>query len=86
MWERLQHNIGREFEESVNGLKLDRQLKKKNTARQCYNKEFTLMDLVKIFTDEAGKICKNKTVANLIALESLKEYIKKHVGNMEIVS
>ncbi len=86
MWERLQHNIGREFEESVNGLKFDRQLKKKNTARQCCNKEFTLMDLVKIFTDEAGKICKNKTVANLIALESLIDYIKNHVSNIRIVS
>jgi hypothetical protein len=86
MWEKLQHNVGREFEEPVNGLKLDRQLKKKNTSRQCYNEKFTLMDLVETFTDEAGNICKNKTVANLIALESLKDYIKKHVGNIEIVS
>ncbi len=99
MWERLQHNDGQEIVEPVGttrlggpvkGFKFDRRLKRKNTtnsgqARQ-YNKGLTLMDLVEIFTDEAGKICKNKTVANLIALESLKDYIKKHVGNIKIVS
>ncbi len=98
MWERLQHNDGQEIEEPVGttgsggpvkGFKFDRRLKRKNTANsgqaRQYNEELTLMDLVEIFTDEAGKICKNKTVANLIALESLKDYIKKHVGNIKIV-
>jgi len=99
MWERLQHNDGQEIEEPVGttrsggpvkGFKFDRRLKRKNTANsgqaRQYNEGLTLMDLVEIFTDEAGKICKNKTVANLIALELLKDYIKKHVGNIKIVS
>ncbi len=101
MWEKLQHNDGQEIEEPagtarsgwpVKNFKFDRPLKikRKNTANsgqaRQYNEGLTLMNLVETFTDEAGKICKNKTVANLITLESLKEYIKKHVGNIEIVS
>jgi hypothetical protein len=86
MWEKLQHNVDRESEEPVNNLKLDRQLKKKKTARQCYNKKFTLMDLLKIFTDEADKICENKAIANLIALESLRDYIENHVSNIKVIS
>jgi hypothetical protein len=83
----------------VKDFKFDRQssaqlmplkIKRKNTANsgqaRQYNEGLTLMDLVEIFTDEAGKMCKNKTVANLIALELLKDYIKKHVGNIKIVS
>jgi hypothetical protein len=84
MWEKLRHNVGQELEESIKGFKLGRQLKKKNTSGK-YNGKFTLMDLVKIFTDEADKICENKTIANLIALESLRDYIKNHVSNIKIV-
>ncbi len=89
MWENLQRNIGQELEEtaratssgrSVEGLRL----KRKNTARQN-NGRFTLMDLIAIFTDEANKICKNKDIANLIALESLRDYIRKNVSNIKIV-
>ncbi len=99
MWERLQHNDGQEIEEPagtarsgwpVKDFKFDRLLKRRDTANsgqeRQYNEGLTLMDLVETFTDEAGKICKNKTVANLIALELLKDYIKKHVGNIKIVS
>jgi hypothetical protein len=89
MWENLQRNISQELEEparttssgrSVEGLRL----KRKNTARQN-NGRFTLMDLIAIFTDEANKICKNKNIANLIALESLRDYIRKNVSNIKIV-
>ncbi len=89
MLEKLQRNVSQEHEEparttssgrSVEGLRL----KRKNTARQN-NGRFTLMDLIAIFTDEAEKICKNKTIANLIALESLRDYIRKTVSNIKIV-
>jgi hypothetical protein len=89
MWENLQRNISQELEEparttssgrSVEGLRL----KRKNTARQN-NGRFTLMDLIAIFTDEANKICKNKDIANLIALKSLRDYIRKNVSNIKIV-
>ena len=92
MWEKLQHNDGQEIEESAGTTRPGGpvKIKRRNTAdsgqARQYNEGLTLMDLVETFTDEAGKICKNKAVANLIALESLKDYIKKHVGNMEIVS
>ena len=43
------------------------------------------MDLIAIFTVEAEKICKNKTIANLIALESLRDYVRKNVSNIKIV-
>ncbi len=80
MLENLQGNIGQELEESVVGFRL----KGKNKSRQN-NGRFTLMDLITIFTDEANKICKNKDVANLIALESLRDYIRKNVSNIKIV-
>ncbi len=89
MFEKLQHNVSQEHEEpaittssgrSIEGLRL----KRKDTERQN-NERFTLMELIAIFTDEAEKICKDKTIANLIALESLRDYIKKNVSNIEIV-
>ena len=89
MLEKLQRNVSPEHEEparttssgrSIEGLRL----KRKNTERQN-NGRFTLMELIAIFKDEAEKICKNKTIANLIALESLRDYIKKNVSNIKIV-
>ena len=65
------------------------QLKKKNIKRRNTLKQrdtkFTIMDLVKIFSDEAYKICKNKALANSIALESLMDYVRKHVKNINIL-
>ncbi len=84
MLEKLQRNVSQEHEESIEGFKFNRKLKGKNTERQN-NGRFTLMDLIAIFTDEAEKICKNKTIAKLIALESLGDYIKKNVSNIKIV-
>lgn len=84
MWEKSQYNVGCEFEEPVEGIKFDRQLKKRNTPKQ-YKRRFTLMDLIAIFTDEADKVCKDKVVAHQIALESLRAYVKKNVRNIKIV-
>ena len=40
-----------------------------------HNPQYTIMDLVAIFTDEAVKVCTNKDIANLIALESLNDVV-----------
>ncbi|GAX60508.1 anaerobic dehydrogenases [Candidatus Scalindua japonica] len=45
---------------------------------------FTIMDLVTIFTDEADKVCANKRIANLIAMEALNDYVQDHVNNVKI--
>ena len=50
-----------------------------------HNPQFTIMDLVAIFTDEADKVCTNKDIANLIALESLNDYVKGQVNNIKFV-
>jgi hypothetical protein len=56
----------------------------KNAALR-HNPQFTIMDLVAIFTDEADKVCTNKDIANLIALESLNDYVKGQVNNIKFV-
>ncbi|MDP6432769.1 MAG: hypothetical protein QGI15_00435 [Candidatus Scalindua sp.] len=56
----------------------------KNAALR-HNPQFTIMDLVAIFTDEADKVCTNKDIANLIALESLNDYVKGKVSNIKFV-
>jgi|TARA_B100001079_G_scaffold115015_1_gene98952 hypothetical protein len=50
-----------------------------------HNPQYTIMDLVAIFTDEADKVCTNKDIANLIALESLNDYVKGKVSNIKFV-
>ncbi len=50
-----------------------------------HNPQYTIMDLVAIFTDEADKVCTNKDIANLIALESLNDYVKGQVSNIKFV-
>ncbi len=54
----------------------------KNAALR-HNPQYTIMDLVAIFTDEADKVCTNKDIANLIALESLNDYVKGKVSNIK---
>ncbi len=56
---------------------------KENLENQ-HNIHFTIMDLVTIFTDEADKVCTNKRLANLIALEALNDYVQGHVNNVKI--
>ena len=58
----------------------------KKVFENDYNIYFTIMDLVAIFTDEAEKVCTNKRIANLIALEALNDYVKGHVNNVKISS
>lgn len=50
-----------------------------------HNPQYTIMDLVAIFTDEADKVCTNKDIANLIALESLNDYVKGKASNIKFV-
>ena len=50
-----------------------------------HNPQYTITDLVAIFTDEADKVCTNKDIANLIALESLNDYVKGKVSNIKFV-
>lgn len=46
--------------------------------------QYTIMNLVSIFTDEADKVCTNKHIANLIALNSLNDYVKENVNNLKV--
>ena len=48
------------------------------------NTQCTLMDLISIFSNEADKVCANKELANLIALEALSDYVEDHVSNLKI--
>lgn len=57
-----------------------------NLISQRYRIGLTVMDLVAIFMDEANVICKNKNLAKEIALETLKDYIKKNVGNIKVIA
>ena len=45
----------------------------------------TIMDLVAIFMDESNAICKDKSIAKKVALDSLSDYIKKNVSNVKII-
>jgi hypothetical protein len=58
----------------------------KTNLENCHNTHFTIMDLVSVFADEADKICSNKRMANLIALEAINDYVKGHVNNVKISS
>ena len=48
------------------------------------NTDFTMMDLVSVFEDEAVKVCSNKRIAHLIALEAINDYVEGHVDNIKI--
>jgi len=38
------------------------------------------------WNDEADKVCMNKSVAHLIALDALNDYVQGHVNNVKISS
>jgi hypothetical protein len=42
------------------------------------------MDLVSVFEEEAYKVCSNKRIAHLIALEAINDYVEGHVSNVKI--
>ncbi len=58
---------------------------KNNLENHC-DTHFTVMDLVSVFEDEADKICMNKRVAHMIALDALNDYVKGHVNNVKLSS
>jgi len=58
---------------------------KSNVTTQV-NTQCTIMDLVSVFSNEADKVCANKDLANLIALEALSDYVEGHVSNLKISS
>jgi len=89
MLEKLQYDL--ENDTDVQDLPEVASLSSKNkeslnkNAALRHNPQFTIMDLVAIFTDEADKVCTNKDIANLIALESLNDYVKGQVSNIKFV-
>ncbi len=87
MLEKLQYDLGNDSD--VQDLPEVASLSSKNkgsfnrNAALRHNPQYTIMDLVTIFTDEADKVCTNKDIANLIALESLNDYVKGKVSNIK---
>ncbi len=89
MLERLQYDLRNDadVQDSTEVASLSSKNKEslnRNAALQ-HNPQYTIMDLVAIFTDEADKVCMNKDIANLIALESLNDYVKGQVSNIKFV-
>ena len=89
MLERLQYNLRndadvQELTEVASFSGKNKGSLNRNEALR-HNPVYTIMDLVAIFTDEADKVCTNKDIANLIALESLNDYVKGHVNNIKFI-
>ncbi len=89
MLERLQYDLRNDtdVQESTEVASLSSKNKESlnRNAALGHNPEYTIMDLVAIFTDEADKVCTNKDIANLIALESLNDYVKGQVNNIKFI-
>ncbi len=89
MLEKLQYDLSNytDVEKSTELISLSSKNKESlnRNAALRHNPQYTIMDLVTIFTDEADKVCTNKDMANLIALESLKDYVKGHVNNIKLI-
>jgi len=89
MLERLQYDLGNDtdIQESteVDSFSSKNKESLNRNAALGLNPEYTIMDLVAIFIDEADKVCTNKDIANLIALESLNDYVKSHVNNIKFI-
>ncbi len=58
----------------------------KDNLENQLDEHFTVMDLVSVFEDEADKVCSNKRIAHLIALEAINDYVEGHVNNIKISS
>ncbi len=89
MLEKLQYDLRNDtdVQESTEVASLSSK-KKESLSRNAalrHNPQYTIMDLVATFTDEADKVCTNKDMANLIALESLNDYVKGHVNNIKFL-
>ncbi len=89
MLEKLQYDLSNytDVEKSTELISLSSKNKESlnRNAALRHNPQYTIMDLVTIFTDEADKVCTNKDMANLIALESLNDYVKGHVNNIKFI-
>ncbi len=89
MLEKLQYDLSNhtDVEELTEVTSLSSKNKKSvnRNAALRHNPQYTIMDLVATFTDEADKVCTNKDMANLIALESLNDYVKSHVNNIKFI-
>ncbi|MHC4183035.1 MAG: hypothetical protein ACYSR0_06780 [Planctomycetota bacterium] len=81
----LSNYSGVEESTEVAGLSSKNKESLNRNAALRHNPQYTIMDLVAIFTDEADKVCMNKDMANLIALESLNDYVKGHVNNVKFI-
>ncbi len=79
MLEKLQYDLGNDsdVQDSTEVASLSSKNKESlnRNAALRHNPQYTIMDLVAIFTDEAVKVCTNKDIANLIALESVNDYV-----------
>jgi hypothetical protein len=70
-----------------------RKLKRRNLVRcnkdsiisEPGKENIALDELVTIFNEEAYKICRNRQIAKLIALNTLQEYVLKYTKNLTIV-
>jgi len=87
--EKLQYDLRNDtyVQESIEVASLNSKNKEslnRNTALG-HSPQYTIMDLVAIFTDEADKVCTNKDIANLIAMESLNDYVRSQVNNIEFI-
>ncbi len=87
MLERLQYDLENDMDvqDSTEVVSLNGKNKESLNRNAALNPQYTIMDLVAIFTDEADKVCTNKDIANLIALESLNDYVKGKVNNIKFV-
>ncbi len=89
MLERLQYDLENDMDvqDSAEVISLNGKNKESlnSNAALRHNPQYTIMDLVAIFTDEADKVCTNKDIANLIALESLNDYVEGKVNNIKFV-
>ena len=89
MLERLQYDLRNDtdVQELVEVASLNSKNKESlnRNATLRHNPQYTVIDLVAIFTDEADKVCANKDIASLIALESLNDYIKGRVNDIKFI-
>ena len=58
---------------------------KVSTKSECNKESISLADLDTIFNEEAYKICRNRQMTKLIALETLQEYVKKNTKDLKII-
>lgn len=89
MLKKLQYDLRNDtdFQESIEVASLNSKNKESlnRNAALRHSPQYTIMDLVAIFTDEADNVCTNKDIANLIAMESLNDYVRSQVNNIELI-